>query len=257
MEHFDERAETLPARLKALAKRLFCDNNCLFSFAGSQEDYERFWRAEPTCGRTGDMRQLLEIPKPTIRNEAFVVPSDVCFAAMGWDHRLLAQHFTGTWAVAGRALSLDYLWNEVRVKGGAYGVGFQALRSGNMRFYSYRDPHLDETLKRFEGSPAWLAGFEPSDEEFEGFVVASVAKIDAPRKPHELIRKQAGNVIAGRKPDEYLETRRQIVATDLATMREFAGTLEEMIQKKAICVFGSRDILESSQAGFELVNLVG
>ena len=162
-----------------------------------------------------------------------------------------------TWSVAGRALSLDYLWNEVRVKGGAYGVGFQALRTGNMRFYSYRDPHLDETLARFAKSAEWLAKYEPSHEEFEGFVVASVAPLDAPRKPRELIRRQAGDYITKRTRDERLKVRREIIAADLESVRSFASVLAQLTEAGSMCVFGNREILESSQANFELVNLIG
>ena len=144
IEHFDERAGELSERLSDIAERLFCDDNCTMSFAGSDDDYEAFWKSQPTCGRVGSGEKRLVIPEPTVRNEAFIVPSDVCFASIGWDRRLLGIPYDGSWAVAGRALSLDYLWNEVRVKGGAYGVGFQALDAGNMRFYTYRDPHLDE-----------------------------------------------------------------------------------------------------------------
>ena len=257
LDHYDERSQELSKRLHDMAQTLFCDDGCMFSFAGDDVAYERFWAAGPECGRSGDKPNILVVPEPEVKNEAFVVPSDVCFAAVAWDRRLNGDEYTGSWAVAGKALSLDYLWNEVRVKGGAYGVGFQALRMGAMRFYTYRDPHLDESLARFERVPEWLEDFDPGTAEFEGYVVACVAAIDAPCKPREIIRRQGADYLCGRTPEQRLETRRQVVATDKSSVRAFAGPVSRMLDAHAICAFGNREILESSNAGLKVIELIG
>ena len=256
IEHFEERAANLPEQLASVAARLFCDDACTISFGGSDEDYARFWKADPLCNRQGNGASQLIVPEPRILNEAFVTPSDVCFAAIGWDRRLLSESYAGSWAVASRALSYDYLWNEVRVKGGAYGVGFQAKRAGNMRFYSYRDPHLDETLARFAEASTWLSKFDPSKEGLEGFIVATVASLDAPIKPRELIRRQTGEFFAKHAPGLRRETRRQVIETDVAAVQAVAPIVEAAVGKRAMCVFGNREILESSKAGFNLIELV-
>ena len=258
VENFDERREELPARLRDVASRLFRDDNCTICFAGDDECFGSFWKAEPQCGRSGNTGQhRLEVPDPIVRNEAFIVPSDVCYAAVGWDRRLLGEPHNGSWAVAARALSLDYLWNEVRVKGGAYGVGFQENRKGGLRFHSYRDPHLDETLTRFKQASSWLEAFDPSQEDLEGFIVATVAKIDAPIKPRTLIRRQAGDYFTGFTPRDRAEHRAQVIATDASAIRSLSGTLSRAVDAGAMCVFGNCDILAASKAGFELVPLVG
>ena len=257
LENFEARKDELVARLQDVAQRLFRDDGCLLSFAGSDEDYRRFWEAGPLTGRTGDTGDQLVVPDPVIRNEAFIVPSDVCFVGLGWDRRLLDVEYSSTWAVTARALSFDYLWNEVRVKGGAYGVGFQVLRSGNMRFYSYRDPHLDETLARFDRACEWLASFDPSREDLEGFIVATVAHIDAPTKPRLMIRKQVVHFLTRQSAEERAKARRDVIETDIETMRSHADTLRRVIDAQAICVFGNREIIESSNTDFEVVELIG
>ena len=257
IEHFDERSAQLPARLGELAARLFCDDRCTVSFAGNDADYERFWASRPGCGRMSDGVDALVVPAPCVRNEAFCVPSDVCYVALGWDRRLLGQPHSGTWSVAARALSYDYLWNEVRVKGGAYGAGFQSLRSGNMRFYSYRDPHLDETLARFAKASDWLAQFSPTAEELEGFVVASVAKIDNPMKPRMLIRRQMGDFLTERSSEDRVEFRRQVISTTADDVRSLAPIVADAVDRHAVCVFGNREILENSKADLKVVPLVG
>ncbi len=257
LDNFEARKGELSARLRDVSNRLFRDDGCLMSFAGTDDDYRRFWEAKPLTGLTGATGTQLAVPEPVVRNEAFVVPSDVCYVGLGWDRRLLDVDHSASWAVTARALSLDYLWNEVRVKGGAYGVGFQVLRSGNMRFYSYRDPHLDETLARFAQACDWLAAFDPSQEELEGFIVATVAHIDAPTKPRLMIRKQVVHYLTHHTVEEMAKSRRDVIATDVETMRSHADTLRRIVDANAICVFGNRDIIESSKADLEVIDLIG
>lgn len=257
IQEYDERKASLPARLAAVAEKVFCDDNCTMSFAGADADYERFWLAKPECGRKRAGEGRLVVPAPVVKNEAFIVPSDVCYATLGWDRRLLGVERDGGWIVAARALSLDYLWNEVRVKGGAYGVGFQTLKAGALRFYSYRDPHLDGTIDRFEHAVDWLAAYDPSQEELEGFIVASVAGIDAPVKARALIRRQVDCYFCGRDPKERIEVRSQIIETKPEDVRAFADVVRQAVDKHALCAFGNREILESSNKDFELISLVG
>ena len=257
IDNYDQRADELANRLADVARRLFSDDACTMSFAGSDADYELFWQTSATPGISDAPRGQLHIPAPIVRNEAFVVPSDVCFTSMGWDRRLLGLDYSGSWAVASRALSLDYLWNEVRVKGGAYGCGFQAQRGGNMRFHSYRDPHLDETIARFKDASSWLSGFNPSKEDFEGFVVASVASMDTPVKPRTLMRRQAGEFLAERPSGERRLLRSQIIATTPEDVRSLGSALDQMSEQKAFCVFGNRAILESAATPLTVISLVG
>ena len=257
IEHYDERKNQIAEKLAAVAAQLFDDAGCTLSLAAEDDVVERFWRANPSCGTRGPLEKRLCVPAPVKRNEAFIVPSDVCFAAMSWDWRLLGAEHDGSWTVAARALSYDYLWNEVRVKGGAYGAGFGVARTGGMNFYSYRDPHLDETLERFAQASAWLADFKPTQEDLEGLIVSSIAGIDAPVKPRALIRRQAIRLLMGRDPEDRLAHRRQIISTDSDAIHAFAAPLADAVDAKAICVFGNRQILESSSAGLELITLVG
>lgn len=148
---FDERACELSAKLAELSRRLFTDGGCTLSFGGDEAALAAFREASsPFGGMAG--APVLTVPAPEDGHEAFVVASDVTYTACGWDRRLLGEPYGGAWLLASRILSYDFLWTEVRVKGGAYGAGFQTTRSGSSRFYSYRDPRIDETVERFRTS---------------------------------------------------------------------------------------------------------
>ncbi|MFR9169938.1 MAG: peptidase M16, partial [Gordonibacter urolithinfaciens] len=256
LAHYDERADDLAGRLAELAGRLFVDDGCTVSFTGADNDFERFWKAGAVTGRTGSSERPLAVPAPVVRNEAFIVPTDVCYAAQGFDRRADGAPYTGAWQVAARALSYDFLWNEVRVKGGAYGAGFGAARTGNLRFYSYRDPHLDETLARFAASAAWLEAFDPKPEAMEGYVVSTVAGFDAPLKARALARRQDGDYFGGRTPETRLQTREEMVAADPQAVRALGAPLADAVAHDAVCTFGSKDIIEASRTPFEVVDLL-
>ena len=257
LEHFDERCDLLMEKLARVCETVFCDNGSLVSFAGNDECYDAYWDMRPLCGRAGSSTQALQVPDPAKKTEAFIVPSDVTYSALGWDRRLLDELYDGMWLVAARALSYGYLWNEVRVKGGAYGVGFQAVRKGNLCFYSYRDPHIDETLQRFCEASSWLGDLKITQEELEGFVVAVVASLDAPIKPRALVKRQDSDFFSKFSPVERLAVRKEAIQTTTEGLHGFAATVREVTSEDARCVFGNAQIIESSKLHWDATTLIG
>lgn len=257
LAHWDEREEALASKLEHVARTLFVDDGLITSFSGSDADFAAWWAAEPTTGRTGDKAAgALRVPEPRVRNEAFLVPSDVCYVAAGFDRRSFASEYNGAWHVASRAISFDYLWNEVRVKGGAYGAGFQTFRTGNLRFYSFRDPHLDETLERYNETAAWVRAFSPSAEEMEGYIVASVAGCDTPLKTRMLVRRQDGDWLSDFTPEDRLALRSEIAHATLDEVRGIAPMIEQALSKGAVCVFGGKTIIEGAKTPLEVIDLL-
>ena len=123
LEHFDERVDALVEKLRDLQQRIFTSTGTVASFTGSDEDYERFWAAAGQMGlaeRTAPAKELY-VPMPEPKREAFIIPSDICYVAKAADPRAMGLSMDGTWSVAATVLSYDFLWNEIRVKGGAYG----------------------------------------------------------------------------------------------------------------------------------------
>ena len=258
---FDNEKETLATKLVEVARRIFTDDNCTIGFTGKDDDFNRVMGAGMATGRTGEpgCTARLVVPEPQVpaTGEAFAVPTDVTYTALGFDRRLLGVPYSGAWLVASRALSYDFLWNEVRVKGGAYGAGFSPTRTGNLRFYSYRDPHVDETLERFRAAGAWLSDFSPSEPEMDGYIVSTVAGLDAPLKPRELARRQDGYVFAHIDPAERLVTRSQVANATIEEVRALGDAVSQAASKNIACVFGNREIIESAKADFTVVDLLG
>lgn len=259
LEHFDERLDGLRAKLAALAGRIFVADGCLASFTGSDEDFDAYWDAAGDLGlgaSDGATSDALVVPEPRDRHEAFVIPSDICFAARACDPRRLGIDVTGAWAVAANALSYDYLWNEIRVKGGAYGCGFRAAGERQTAFYTYRDPAVDPSIERVERAGAWLGSFEPDEAAFEGFIVSCVSGMDAPVKPYALTKRRNTTYLAGLDPHAREERRAQMLAATPAELRSLGADITRIAAESPTCVFGGREVIAKSNAGFTVIDLL-
>ncbi len=259
IEHFDERFDGLRARLEDVRARAFSGVHVTASFVGSAQDCARFWEAAGTLGFANEgpacvlgaaedsSRPRIAIPQPQRKNEAFAVPGDVCYVAKGADVAGCGA-YDGAWAVASNALSFDYLWNEVRVKGGAYGVGFKRSPAGLARYYSFRDPAVDPTIARFDAAGSWLAKFAPGGDEMDGYIVSTVAAHDAPVKPKQVAMRQDAAYFTG-KPDGWRERLRdQYLSATPEKIRSYANVLDEVAQEGCVCVFGNKDLISDAKS---------
>lgn len=259
LDHFDERTGELCDKLRELQQRIFTSTGTVASFTGSDEDYARYWAAAGTLGlapRTAPAKELY-VPMPEDKHEAFVIPSDVCYLGQSTDPRALGIATDGSWGVAANALSYGYLWNEIRVKGGAYGCGFRAAADRQLAFYTYRDPAIDPSIDRIAGAGAWLGALDTDRDTFEGYIVSTVSSNDAPVKPYALTKRINGAYFSKRTPGYREQLRSEMLATTPERLRELGSDVAQVAEKAPRCVFGGREIIEASNAGWNVVDLLG
>lgn len=259
LDHFDERTGELCDKLRELQQRIFTSTGTVASFTGSDEDYARYWAAAGTLGlapRTAPAKELY-VPMPEDKHEAFVIPSDVCYLGQSTDPRALGIATDGSWGVAANALSYGYLWNEIRVKGGAYGCGFRAAADRQLAFYTYRDPAIDPSIDRIAGAGAWLGELDTDRDTFEGYIVSTVSSNDAPVKPYALTKRLNGAYFSKRTPGYREQLRSEMLATTPERLRELGSDVAQVAEKAPRCVFGGREIIEASNAGWNVLDLLG
>ena len=258
VDDFDERSDALLEKLEELARRIFVRRGTEMSLTGPTEDVSTFWKAAGDLAlgaAAADDEPALAVPAPVVREEAFVVPANVCYVGEGMAGLPLGVKLSGAWRVAAQALSLDYLWNEVRVLGGAYGCGFRCTPDALLQFYSYRDPAVDPTVRRYEAAAKWLAAWDPTPEELDGYVVATVAGMDAPVKPRALGRRLDATRLTGRDAGWRARLRDQTLATTVDDVRALATPLAKLAERRGICVFGGKAQVEASGLGLETTEL--
>lgn len=261
LDRWEWRRQATVDILYNLASRIFTADDVVVSFTGSEDDLARFWDAAGTLGLEKKGGQViapqLQIPEAEPEDEAFIVPSNVVYVATAARPAPGDGATRGVWQVGCRPLTFGYLWNEVRVKGGAYGAGIRHSASGMTQCYSYRDPSVDSTLERFGGQGAWLSSWQPTDTELEGYLVSTVAGIDTPRKPRMVARSQDTARLAGRPATWREDLRREALACTADDIRGLAGPLGWCAENHVSCVFGSADIIKASSHPFRVVELMG
>lgn len=256
VENFDTQGEALTRKLEELAQRIFTDDNCILSFAGPEEGLSVYLGAGCQLGvaRSPEPARL-RIPEPEDLHEAFGVPADVTFTALAADRSEAGVPFSGEWLLATKMITLSYLWNEVRVVGGAYGVGFSSRRGGNTLFHSYRDPKVSPTIEAFLGAAEWLRTADIQPDEFEGYVVSTVASLDAPQKPRNLVRRQDTMHFTGCSFEDRAKTREEVIGATLEDVQRLADPLRQLSDGRHLCCVGNADIIKQSGQDFTFIEL--
>ena len=183
-------------------------------------------------------------PPPAV-SEGFEIPGDIAFSALG-AHLPSGQQRRGEHLVAGRIVSLDHLWNAVRVKGGAYGASHFVSQSGNVVFRSYRDPNPAGARQAFLKAGQALRDFVASKQSFEKFQVASIGTLEPYRSPKvEVDAVLAERHFAGRTPEDLQRTRREVLSVTPAALLKVADELDAAVTNGVLCVVGAKSILDS------------
>jgi Zn-dependent M16 (insulinase) family peptidase len=136
-------------------------------------------------------------------------------------------------------LRTGYLWNNIRVQGGAYGGGFSADMNGVFSLWSYRDPHLKRTVDIYEGVADYLEKLELSEEDLEKAKIATIGGLDKPLTPSDKGSRVLGMLLAGMTQEDIQRERDEVLSTKVEDLRKFAPMFREGMKQNNICVFGS------------------
>ena len=153
--------------------------------------------------------------------------------------------------VVSQALTFDYLWSEVRVKGGAYGTGFTINPNGNCGAYSYRDPDINATLSVFDQIPEYIRTFGET-QDLTQLIIGTIAATDPLLSPAARIRLADARYFRHTTYEDRLQTRQQIQNLTVEDFRSYADLFEKVKNDIAICVIGDRDTVNSLEGFTEI-----
>ncbi|SVC57909.1 uncharacterized protein METZ01_LOCUS310763, partial [marine metagenome] len=187
---------------------------------------------------------------PEILNEGLATPSRVQYVSQGYNFRKLGFQYSGALTVFSRIAGLDYLWNKVRVQGGAYGSFVSLSKNGDTVFSSYRDPNLKKTLKAFHGIKDYLAQFNPTDREMRKYIIGSLSALDKPLTP--LMKGIVGTSRYFKKIDEKLiqSHREEVMGAKSEHIRDITEMVAAVLDKEVICVVGNEGKLQEEESIF-------
>ncbi|MBN2499182.1 MAG: insulinase family protein [Anaerolineales bacterium] len=183
-------------------------------------------------------------------NEGLAIPAQVNFVGKGANLYDLGYELDGSIAVINGYLGTTYLWEKLRVQGGAYG-GFSTfdMRSGIFNFLSYRDPNLLGSIQNYDGTAEFLRGLDLSKEELVKSIIGAIGNIDQYRLPDAKGYTSMARYLTG-VDDEYLQQYRdEVLGTTEADFKALARVLDQVKEKGRVVVLGSaEDIASANQA---------
>ena len=191
------------------------------------------------------------------RQIAYKNAGDVNYVALAGIHECPSPEEAGHFCILASILSNEYLWNNIRVLGGAYGCGFSFRRQcGSIAFYSYRDPSIGETLETYKGAPDYIESFDVDEREMTKFIIGTIGILDTPMTPDMKGRFSISCYMSG-VDGEWVQKRREaILDATCEDIRKLGKYVREVTELGNICVVGSEGDIEAEGSLFsEVKNL--
>jgi hypothetical protein len=253
-EHYDQEKEHLAAKLAELITLIFRKENLLISIGSREEGCRAV--ADSTPGLleqlwTDPVVEHRDILTCTKENEGFMDASQVQYVSRAGDFKKAGYEYTGALRILKVILSYEYLWLNIRVKGGAYGCMTGFSRNGNSYFTSYRDPNLEKTNQVYEGCGEYLRGFHIDERDMTKYIIGTVSDIDRPLTPSNRARRSLGAYLSGLTYEDIQRERNEILDASQEDIRALAGLVDAIMDTHALCVIGNEEKLKEESYLFQ------
>lgn len=256
---FSSEHDSLLNKLQKVAKALFNQQNLLTSVTVDEKQYPKF-----ELIFQGFYKELSREPihpgtlhfNFSKRNEGLMTSGKVQYVVKGANFRKAGYNYHGTLRVLETILRYDYLWNRVRVQGGAYGGFAKFERNGNMVFGSYRDPNLIETLKVFDETQNYLKNFSVTEREMLKYIIGTMSQVDMPLTSQQKGERATAQYIRSISIEDVQKERDEILATQQSDIRRLSEMVGEAMRQEYLCVMGSEQKIKEHADKFgELVQV--
>ena len=240
-QRFEEVKAELGGKIADAARRIYKKNGMIVNVTAEEESYPRirellgsFAGAFPENGKI-----CFGMPVPERKNEGIKTSGGVGYVAMTGSF-FKAGPYTGALQILRSALSAGYLWQAIRVLGGAYGCMCRFPMNGDSFIVSYRDPNVRKTKEAFEAIPGWLESLAMPQEAVDGFIISTVGgTMDMPLTPSLKGSMDFRMWLSGVSQDDLQKERDEALACTPETLRSLSPYVKAVLEQNNFCVFGS------------------
>lgn len=230
------------AKLEELIGRIFTEENATISISGDRETMNRAGKSLKRLKLKKETYPVAPLPEKeeAAQKEALIIPSGVSYNALAGN--LGAENIQkGKYYVLCHIVNYDYLWSEVRVKGGAYGCGLNFNRSGDVAFGSYRDPNVSETYAVYSALPSYLKKFRVGKGEFENYIIGTIGELDfmTPGSIPSQIDSADIYTLSGIKKKDLIAIKKEILKMKQKEIRDLSSVFEEIVAHSSRYTIGN------------------
>lgn len=258
---FDTNSDNVLRKIKKTAELLFNRNNLFCTVTCSKEDYNNYANALAT------FRTTLPEKVPVVqtwsfnlepKNEGILTAAKVQYVVQGYDFKKLGYTWNGKMRVMNQIVSTDWLKNQIRVIGGAYGGYSTVSPSGVFTFNSYRDPNLQSSIDNYKATTNYLTNFDANETDMTRYIIGTISKIDVPLTAPQKGQYAFSYYLTGTTQEQIQKERDEILSTKIADVKSFAAMIEKILEQKAICVYGNTDKIKAEQSSLKkLITIEG
>ncbi len=252
--HFEERKEALIAKLKELTEAIFTRENLLVSVTCEKEglsiataELEKFI---PMLFETAKTTKKAEII-PVQKNEGFMDASQVMYVARAGNFRAHGFEYHGALRILKVIMEYDYLWINIRVKGGAYGCMNGYMKNGDTYFVSYRDPNLEKTNEIYDGIPAYIEQFTADERDMTKYIIGTISDMDIPMNPSAKGDRSMAAYLQNISYEEIQKERDQVIHATQEDIRNLKDMIASVLDEKNLCVIGNEETLQAHEDMFD------
>ncbi|MDF2673528.1 MAG: peptidase [Clostridiales bacterium] len=258
-KNLDDRVEEIVSNLVKVSNFIFNRENLIISYTSAEEDYDSLkMNLNILINEIGDEKHQKYKYKFELspKNEGLLNQGKVQFVAKGYNYRKIGFKYSGTLRVLSTIAGLDYLWNKVRVQGGAYGAFGRFDRNGNIFCASYRDPNIKETLEAYDGLSNYIRNFEANEREMKKYIIGTISEMDAPMTPSMKGERATGRYLSHLTFDEVQLERDEVLKTSQEAIRKHAELIDAVMKENNICTLGNEGKIKQNKNLFNtLVNV--
>jgi presequence protease len=254
---FDSKVDSIISTLQEIYEDIFNINNLLISVTGEEKDYIKFAEAIHLFKNKLSSEKAKRISEYKFtdmpENEGLMTPGSVQYVAKGNNFSKLGYEYKGSMRVLSSLSTLDYLWNKVRVQGGAYGCFADFRRNGNVVFSSYRDPNLKETLDAYSKMVDYLDKFNVNNREMTKYIIGTISDLDHPLTPQDKGEKASVYYIKGITQEDVQRERDEVLSTNQSEIRKYADLVQKVMKGNYYCVIGNEAKIKDNKDMFESI----
>ncbi len=258
-ESFEENKEQLIDKLQRLAKLIFRKENLMVDFVGTQEGYEKLAvpvEAFANALYTTPVEKGNFVPQVSRKNEGYMTSGQVQYVCRAGNFRKKGLPYKGALRILKVMLGYEYLWVNVRVKGGAYGCMCGFGKSGESYFVSYRDPNLGKTIDIYEKAAENIAKFDADERTMTQYIIGAISDLDVPMNPSAVGLFSLSAYMTGLTQEVLQQERDEMLSVTAEDIRDLSKYIEAFMSDDFLCVVGNTEkIKEEAELFMHTENL--
>lgn len=245
------------SNLENVIKRVFNKNNMLVSFSGSNETIKALKKEVSLFElESKENVQALDVCLNSKIKRALVIPSEVSYNAKTFNLDESNFEYDGALQILSHIVRYDYLWNRVRVLGGAYGCTMQVSNvTKEITLGSFRDPNCKNTYDVYDNLVKYLTDFNPSKEEFNSYLIGAIGAYDQPASNSVLINNADSNFICGITEEDRIKTKKEMINTTVDKIKSYAKLFELFATNGSCYTIGNQNAIEAAHIFDEIKEL--